>query len=143
MNTLMQRLALNAAAAILALMMLHIALLMFALGIYFALESAFGRPAAFIIAAVLMVGIAALCVYILRDRARKPASSNLPAKAKSGSGALQSSNPLVAGLTGDVEDFIRKHPAGSIGLSFVAGILLARQPALVGRLMRSFATFGF
>jgi hypothetical protein len=134
MNSLLQRLALNAAAAILALMMIHIALLMFALGIYFALEEALGRPAALIVAAVIFVGIAALCVFLLRDRARKP-SASLPA-------TTQSSNPLMSSLTGDVENFVRRHPAGSLGLSFVAGILLARNPALVGRLMRGFAMFG-
>jgi hypothetical protein len=45
-------------------------------------------------------------------------------------------------LTGDIEDFVRRHPAGTLGLSFVAGILLARNPVMLGRLMRSFASFG-
>jgi hypothetical protein len=135
----MHRLALNAAAAVLALMMLNIALMLFALGIYFALEGAFGRPAAFIISAIIFVGIAALCVFILRDRARKPTAS-LPVA--STSSPLQSSSPLVAGLTEDVENFVRRHPAGTLGLSFLAGILIARNPMMMGRLMRGFASFG-
>jgi hypothetical protein len=139
MNSLMQRLALNAAAAVLALMMINIALMLFALGIYFALEGALGRPAALIVSAIIFVGFAALCVFVLRDRARKPA--RLPV-ATTTSSPIQSSSPLVAGLTTDVENFVRRHPAGTLGLSFLAGILIARNPVMLGRLMRGFAMFG-
>lgn len=128
MKAFFQRLALSVAALILALMMVHIALVMLALGLYFALEQWLGTPAALAVSALIFLFVAGLGVYFLTAR---PQKAQVPAKQEAaGDGSLAS------GLQTEAENFVRRHPVGSLSGAFATGFIAGKSPTMLGRLLK-------
>lgn len=128
MKAFFQRLALSFAALILALMMVHIALVMLALGLYYALEVWIGRPGALVAGAAIFLAVAGLGVYFLTARPKKP---QVPAEA-----AAATPDSLAGGLQAEAEGFVRRHPVGSLSGAFATGFVAGRSPTMLGRLLK-------